>query len=106
MATVPTGYLGDEANDEELKYETFVYLIGAVGRNRIKVGKADDPSQRLRQLQTGSAEQLQLLGVIKAKASFESDLQLKFAEDRIRGEWFEATNDLRSYIEQYAADDG
>ena len=103
MAEVPTGYLGPERPDEDYPEDVVtIYFIEAIGQDRIKIGKTRDPKNRLRQLQTGSASKLQLLGVIVDKANRESELHALFAEDRIQGEWFRDTASLRSYIRDFA----
>lgn len=58
----------------------------------IKIGKSLDPSARLNDLQVGSPHELTLLGVIDDDV--ESDLHMKFADLRRRGEWFEPDKDL------------
>ncbi len=102
MATVPTGYLGPERETEELEDQTYIYFAEAVGQDRIKIGKADNPEDRLKQLQTGSPVELRLLGVIADKASRETDIHALFDQDRIQGEWFNASPDLRRYIAEFA----
>ena len=103
MAEVPTGYLGPERPDEDNPEDVVtIYFIEAIGQDRIKIGKPRDPKNRLRQLQTGNAFKLQLLGVIVDKASRESELHALFAQDRIQGEWFRDTARLRSYVKDFA----
>ncbi len=104
MADVPTGYLGPEVPDEDKEGGTFIYFVEAVGQERIKIGKADNPKARIMQLQTGSAVELRLLGVIADQPSRESDLHAAFAKDRIQGEWFRATSELREYIARYSVE--
>jgi len=103
MAEVPTGYLGPERPDEDNPEGlTAIYFIEAVGQDQIKIGKADDPESRLKQLQTGSPSELTLLGIIVDKATRETELHAQFAEERIQGEWFHATERLRQYIRDFA----
>jgi hypothetical protein len=98
MAEVPTGFLGPETQSEDAQGGTFIYFIEAVGQDRIKIGKADDPKARLRQLQTGSSVELRLLGATADQASREAEIHAAFAFERIHGEWFHATQRLREYI--------
>ncbi len=100
MADVPTGYLGPERDEEDQEGLTYIYFIEAVGQDRIKIGKADDPEARLKQLQTGCPVPLRLLGIINCQAGIERTLHAKFAEDNIQGEWFQATEAIRKYIEE------
>jgi hypothetical protein len=101
MANVPTGYLGPEHLEEDAEGGTYIYFVEAVGQERIKIGKADDPAARVRQLQTGSAVELRLLAVVEGRASLEAELHSAFANDRIQGEWFRATIELREYISRF-----
>jgi hypothetical protein len=68
-----------------------VYFIGHGKAGPIKIGfTADrDPMPRLRQLQTGSPECLQVLGTVEAYASIERKIHTLLAPHMIRGEWFE-----------------
>jgi hypothetical protein len=68
-----------------------VYFIEHGKTGPIKIGfTADrDPMPRLRQLQTGSPENLQVLGTVEAYASIERKLHTLLAPHIIRGEWFE-----------------
>jgi hypothetical protein len=102
MASVPTGYLGPERQEEDAESGTFVYFAEAVGQERIKIGRADNPEARVTQLQTGSAVELRLLGVVAGPSSLEAELHAAFANDRIQGEWFHATAELREYISRVA----
>lgn len=102
MAAVPTGYLGPERADEDMLSGTFIYFAEAVGQERIKIGKADNPEARIMQLQTGSAVQLRLLGVLADDPSKEAALHAAFAKDGIQGEWFHASTELREFIAKYA----
>ncbi|HYV34754.1 MAG TPA: GIY-YIG nuclease family protein [Gemmataceae bacterium] len=104
MAAVPTGYLGPESQDEDAEGGTYIYFVEAVGQDRIKIGKADDPEARVRQLQTGSAVELRLLAVMTAQPSQEAELHTAFAKERCQGEWFRATEELRGYIARFAGE--
>lgn len=79
----------------------YVYFIS--NKNSIKIGfTKNDPKKRLKQLQTGSEDQLYLVGYLSGDLSLEKDLHRKFAHLRIRnnGEWFLATDNLIDYINQ------
>lgn len=71
-------------------------------RGRIKIGIAENPRQRLRQLQTGNPEKLVLLGCIED--DHEKDLHHKFRKYRVGGEWFTAEKELVEYVEQILSD--
>lgn len=73
---------------------SYVYFI-TDDHGHIKIGKADDVSERLLELQTGNPFRLRvLLSVILASKrdafSLESELHKMFEDYRLEGEWFEA----------------
>ncbi len=68
-----------------------VYFI-AVGFE-MKIGHSADPHARMRKLQTGSSQPLQLIHVIhepneEARVQLERELHEKFSDQHIRAEWF------------------
>ena len=82
----------------------YVYFILAEGRpRRMKIGKAKNPAERLRSLQTGSPHRLSLHGFIKCKDdktayAIEKMLHEKFATERKNGEWFRCTDYLMARV--------
>lgn len=54
----------------------------------VKVGVTNDVKKRLRYLQTGSAQRLELVGVLPGGDEVERDLHERFSDKRTRGEWF------------------
>lgn len=80
-----------------------VYFIQQGTDGPIKIGKADRPFQRLVELQTAHADELRLLGVLRGGLDLEAELQARFADGHIRGEWFRAdTAGLLGYIDANA----
>lgn len=78
----------------------WVYFIQAGERGPIKIGWAEVVSTRMAQLQCGSPMKLTLLVAIPGGAARERDLHRRFADIRVRGEWFDGTNEtLLAYIE-------
>lgn len=65
-----------------------VYFIVDVLSGTVKIGKASDPSNRFQSLQTGSSVRLFLIGVIDGDRVEERELHERFADARVRGEWF------------------
>jgi hypothetical protein len=64
-----------------------VYFIrDATGR--VKIGKSFDVGKRLAQMQTGSADDLEIVRVIDGDFEEESWLHDRFHDLHIRGEWF------------------
>lgn len=74
----------------------YVYFIEAYrekNKKIIKIGKANNPEQRLADLQTGSPIGLRLMGKIKCKSELHAKQVEKlahriFAKQRRHGEWF------------------
>jgi hypothetical protein len=81
-----------------------VYFLKAEGLGLIKIGIAADVASRLAALQTGSPDNLVLLGVIRSAdpRALERHLHEEFGASRVRGEWFEPTPELIARIEQDA----
>lgn len=67
-----------------------VYFIQQGLDGPIKIGLARNPDARRDQLQTGHAEHLYLRAVRRGEADLERWLHARFAEGRLRGEWFRA----------------
>lgn len=72
--------------------------------NYIKIGHADDPERRLRELQTGNPNKLELLGYVSGDIVREREIHFTFADFRTDGEWFELTTDILAYLQQNKAD--
>jgi hypothetical protein len=68
-----------------------VYFIGHGSSGPVKVGFTAnrDVTQRLRQLQIGTPEPLEVLGTVLAYPSIERTIQVFLRPHSIRGEWFE-----------------
>lgn len=77
----------------------FVYFIGC--GEHIKIGFSTRPLDRLRALQTSHPNELEILGTQKGTRSLESRLHKRFDDIRVRGEWFEASDALWSYIDNH-----
>ena len=77
----------------------WVYFIVCADTRRCKIGftKAH-PEKRLANLQTGSPGELVLCVMHPGTPDTERQLHERFASSRIRGEWFELTDELRAYM--------
>lgn len=71
-----------------------VYMIRCGEAGPVKIGKADDPQSRLRDLQTGHHEELAIIRVLDGGEAEEKHLHTHFAEFRIRGEWFQFSDEM------------
>jgi hypothetical protein len=65
----------------------------------IKIGVSRNLKKRLGGLQTGSSIQHRLIGSIPGGKHLETKLHSDFALLRMKGEWFHATQGLRSFVE-------
>jgi len=79
---------------------SFVYFIQANESGRIKIGYSNKPQRRLKRLQTGCPEKLDLILCVEGIRQDESNLHLLFTNDKIQGEWFAPQNIL-----EWLADD-
>jgi hypothetical protein len=79
-----------------------VYFIRGEQTGLIKIGVANNPSQRLANLQTGSPDRLELLGCTPGSSWGELRLHTRFAHLRQHGEWFTPGEDLLAYIREHA----
>jgi len=89
---------------------TYVYFISNQRKSVVKIGIANNPTQRLKTFQTANHEKLIILKVIKrnnrTKAfQLESALHRKFKKFHIQGEWFKLTHTIETFIENYQPDE-
>lgn len=66
---------------------------------RVKIGYAEDPYRRLKELQTGSAHKLELLGYIPGSYEQETILHRHFEPYHMRAEWFRLSKEIKLFIE-------
>ncbi|MBB3889470.1 hypothetical protein GGQ61_000167 [Phenylobacterium haematophilum] len=87
--------------------ERVVYFVQAQELRLIKIGVCDRPERRLRELANGCPDELTVLGLQYCDdfGRLEEDLHAKFAEDRVRGEWFLPSDRLRRHIQAHARKD-
>lgn len=80
---------------------TFIYLIHNADDKAYKIGKSDNPTTRLKQLQTGNARSiLKLLYTFSAEDSVEYKIHEDLEDFRLNGEWFtECEAVLRVFLE-------
>jgi hypothetical protein len=76
----------------------FVYAIQAVNLKTIKIGFSTDVSQRLRALQTGSPDELKIIGCWLGTQDEEGKIHSKMAQWLVHGEWFLPAADLIELI--------
>lgn len=84
---------------KQWKRTGLVYFIQAYD-GTVKIGWAIHPSQRLRNLQVGSAWPLRIVALGGGGQKAEAWLHRRLAESRIAGEWFKPTRLVCGAIEQ------
>lgn len=65
-----------------------VYFVIGVEMGLVKIGSANDPLGRLRDLQCGSPDRLVLAATAPGGPRGEAGYHLEFHADHVRGEWF------------------
>lgn len=77
-----------------------VYFIRDGEKACIKIGVSVEPRHRRGSLQTGHPGELVLLGTIPGIRADEQELQYRFRDLRVRGEWYRETPELLSAINE------
>lgn len=89
--------------------EGYVYLIKAENTNDYKIGitRKDNVNDRIKQLQTGAADKLDIVYTFKSKYAnlIENSLHRWFRKKRKEGEWFslsgEDVNVIKTLCERF-----
>lgn len=74
----------------------WVYVVGF--RRYIKIGWSSDVGKRLMRVQAGIPEKLKVLAIFPALPETEGNLHRRFAQLRLRGEWFRYEEPLDGWI--------
>jgi len=78
-----------------------IYFIQAGKNGPIKIGQTEnDVENRIKQLQTGCPYKLKVVWLYYGDRWTEAALHERFASDRIRGEWFNSTEKLFTFIDE------
>jgi hypothetical protein len=75
-----------------------LYFIEDADAGAIKIGRGNDPASRLATMQTGNPRKLALIDALPNMGWQESFWHCAWQLSHIRGEWFEATDELRAAI--------
>lgn len=73
-----------------------VYFI--TDKKNIKIGYSKNPNKRIKQLNTGNAKKLMLIGYMNGDKNKEKELHCQFSQDRSNGEWFSPSDELLDFI--------
>jgi len=82
--------------------KNFVYFIQAAQLGLIKIGFSSNVPKRLLSLKTGCPDDLVILKIIPGGQEIERILHKKFADIRVKGEWFSPTKELMAFITEAA----
>lgn len=77
-----------------------IYFIQDTENRRIKIGISSDPIARLKQLQVAQSAELKLVALMDGARAEEDALHQLFTKKR--GEWFEPTRELLTFIRERA----
>lgn len=80
-----------------------IYFLKA--HDRLKIGYANDPSQRIPSIKTSSPFELEVLLIIDGNYDKERELHQKFQIYRKSGEWFEFSEPIKNFISDNSRED-
>lgn len=83
---------------------TCVYFIEGATSGAIKIGTTKNLHARMSSMQTASVEPLTVLGTVNGGVDLERKLHMEFAGQRVRGEWFRSTPELRARIKELCSE--
>jgi DNA-binding XRE family transcriptional regulator len=73
-----------------------IYFIKA--GDKVKIGYGGEVHRRIESLQTASPERLTVLGIMQGEQADELALHARFAQYRLRGEWFTLSADIAAFV--------
>jgi len=88
----------------KFKVSQWVYFIISGANNKIKIGLTRCLLKRVRELQTGNPQQLEIIGYIETDDMYKLEriFHKYLADSRISGEWFDlSVGDVYSILEDY-----
>lgn len=79
----------------------YIYFVQGEVTKNVKIGfTRNHPEQRIKTLQIGSPDRLQLLGWCYGRRTAEGTLHNRFAPRRLFGEWFACSPELLTFIQE------
>lgn len=81
----------------------YVYFIQGQCGGAIKIGYSMNPTERLKELQTGYPDTLKILLIIPGDLNTEKALHRKFEGSRLKGEWFRPDDYLINSIKEFSS---
>lgn len=94
---VPIAEYSHWNNDNKVSEDHLYFILSGIN---VKIGRSNNPEERLKTLYTGIAEIPSLICVVKNKAHMEFILHKCFSEERIRkdAEWFIYSERIKKFI--------
>lgn len=80
-----------------------IYFLHCPETKTLKIGTSSNTTVRVRSIAAGMPFPLTLLGVIDGSFQMEADLHRRFADQRLNGEWFRATDELLAAVHEILA---
>ena len=78
----------------DVQHGNHLYLMQAGDSGPVKIGRANDPERRARELQPGCAERINIRAILPTRGAEERALHSRFASLRLVGEWFSPHPDI------------
>lgn len=99
MEAIANGELKQPGPAETKKYSVSSHVYFFQQSDFVKIGWSKKWRKRIVTLQTSTPHEISVLAVYRGGMALERDLHAKFAEHRVRLEWFKDCDAIRSYIE-------
>lgn len=98
-------FVGEAPRRRPSDAKDIVYFVQAASGGPVKIGwtRAGCLAQRLVGLQVGHPEELRVIAQHRGGASKEAELHARFADHRLRGEWFRPEGGLLTYLKMLRA---
>lgn len=84
---------------EEADEVNKIYFILAEDVNKVKIGRTFNLDERLSTLQISSPFDLKIICHLVLEKEYEGVFHKFFKEDSVRGEWFEYSEDIKTFID-------
>jgi hypothetical protein len=97
--------IGEPLIKRTMHQTRYVYFVRAATIGLIKIGSANDPRARLKDLSHSSPDRLELIGLYlcQNRGLIELELHKTFAAHRAHGEWFKPDSAILSWVRKHAA---
>ncbi len=93
---VEAGFVKIESPTKSCRPQSVYFIADAYGH--VKIGYATSVQDRFRDLQVAHASELTILLDIPGGPKLEKELHQRFADHRVRGEWFALSSEILEYI--------